>query len=395
MRILRTLPTTRLLAAIAVVVLLAVAGAAVAGAAKSGGGKPPAEPLAQAIHDALSAPSPSSISGRVDFTNGLFPSGSLIGQNGTPLLNGASGRFWIDQHGGRIELQSQEGGGDVQIVWTRAQATLYDASSQTAYVFDLPAQSGSQKQDKNKPPAVGDISSFLSKLAQHWNVSGAQPSNVAHRPAYMVSVSPSHDGGLLGKAELAWDSVTGVPLKIAIYAQGQSQPTLALTATDISFDSVSDSDVRWTPPAGTKVVDVATSRHDHGGHGGSNSPPVTGLANVQAQAGFPVAAPDSLVGLPRQDVRLVGRADSRAALAVYGQGLGAIVVIERKADTSSSSGSGGMLGSVPTISLDGVSAHELSTPLGTVVTWDRGGVSYVLAGSVPAAAAQAAATALK
>ena len=35
---------------------------------------------------------------------------------------------------------------------------------------------------------------------------------------------------------------------------------------------------------------------------------------------FPVTAPDSLVGLPRKDVRLVG-SDTKTALAVYGQGL--------------------------------------------------------------------------
>ena len=33
--------------------------------------------------------------------------------------------------------------------------------------------------------------------------------------------------------------------------------------------------------------------------------------------------------------------------------------------------------------------------LGTVLTWDRGGVSYVLAGSLPSAAAEAAARSLK
>ncbi|HZT91397.1 MAG TPA: hypothetical protein VFA05_05080 [Gaiellaceae bacterium] len=393
MRILRTLPTTRLVAAIAAVVLIAVGGAAVAVAAKNGGGTPPPEPLAQAIHDALSAQKPTALSGRVDFINGLFPSGSLIGQNGTPLMSGASGRFWINDKGGRIELQSSDGGSDAQIVWNDTKVTVYDASSQTAYVFDLPAQSGSTTHASGTPPTVADISSFLSKLGQHWNVSGAQPSNVGHQPAYTVSISPSHDGGLLGKAELAWDAATGatgVPLEVAVYAQGQSQPTLALRVTDLSTGGVSDSDVQWTPPSGTKIVDLSTAGKDTGG---SSAPAVTGLANVQAAAGFPVTAPDTLVGLPRQDIRLVGPADARSALAVYGQGLGAIVVVERKA--GSSAGGGSALGSVPTISLDGVTAHELSTPLGTVVTWERGGVSYVLAGSIPAAAAQAAATALR
>jgi hypothetical protein len=121
---------------------------------------------------------------------------------------------------------------------------------------------------------------------------------------------------------------------------------------------------------------------------------VTGLAAVQAAAPFTVVAPDTLVGLPRQDVRLVGPADSRAVLAVYGQGLGAIVVVERKQDLSAPKQHGG-LDALPTVGLDGVTAHELSTQLGTILSWDAGGVSYVLAGSVPAAAAEAAARALK
>src|SRR5206468_2539306 len=80
--------------------------------------------------------------------------------------------------------------------------------------------------------------------------------DVAGEPAYTVSVSPKHDGGLLGSAQLAWDAVHGVPLKLAIYAQGASTPVLALEATDISFGPVADADVDVSPPAGAKVVDA-------------------------------------------------------------------------------------------------------------------------------------------
>jgi hypothetical protein len=52
------------------------------------------------------------------------------------------------------------------------------------------------------------------------------------------------------------------------------------------------------------------------------------------------------------------------------------------------------MGSLPEVSLDGITAHELSTQLGTALTWKRGDVDYVLAGSVPSAAAEAAARAL-
>jgi hypothetical protein len=54
-----------------------------------------------------------------------------------------------------------------------------------------------------------------------------------------------------------------------------------------------------------------------------------------------------------------------------------------------------VMGGLPQVSLDGVTAHELATQLGTALTWKRGGVSYVLAGSVPPAAAEAAARDLK
>jgi hypothetical protein len=73
----------------------------------------------------------------------------------------------------------------------------------------------------------------------------------------------------------------------------------------------------------------------------------------------------------------------------YGQGLGAIIVSERKADASAKPGS--VLSSLPTVSLNGTSAHELATQLGTVVEWQHNGVAYVLAGSLPPAAAEAAA----
>jgi hypothetical protein len=162
---------------------------------------------------------------------------------------------------------------------------------------------------------------------------------------------------------------------------------LQLAVTNISYGAVSDGDVDVAPPAGAKVIDIAAP--SGGRHDGSGTPAVTGLAAVRTAAGFPVVAPDSLVGLPRTDVRLVG---GDTVLVLYGQGLGRIVLVERKADASSANG---LMSSLPTVSLDGLTAHELSTELGTALAWQAGGTSYVLAGSLPAAAAEAAARAVK
>ena len=391
MKFLRTLPTRRLVLFLAAVVALAAGGTAIAVASSGGGPTPPAKPLDQAIHDAVAAPAPAGIKARVKFTNRLFPSGALLGNVGSALMSGASGRLLATNDGrGRIELQSDAG--DVEIVWNQSTVNVYDASSNTVYRVALPAKQGaSSAVDKGAPPALSEIDSLLSKLGAHATVSAARPTDIAGRPAYDASVSPKHDGGLLASAELAWDAERGVPLRIAIFAQGSSSPVLELSVTQISYGSVPTSDVDLQPPAGAKIVDLGTPGQEPST--GDKTAPVTGLAAVQAAAVFPVTAPETLVGLPRQDVRLVGGSDSKTALAVYGHGLGAIVVIEHKADSTQSNN--GALSGLPTVSLSGVSAHELATQLGTVLEWQRTGTSYVLAGSLPSAAAEAAARQLK
>jgi outer membrane lipoprotein-sorting protein len=388
-KFIRTLSTTRLIALIVTVAAIASGSAALAVAASGGGGPtPPPKPLASAIHDALAGGAPDGITADITFTNKLFPSGALTGAAGSALLSGATGRLWATNDGrGRLELQSNAG--DAQIVWNADKVTAYDATSNTVYSFTLPAHPAGT-QDAGTPPALSEITNFLTELSKQATVSDAQPDNVGDQPAYSVTVSPKHDGGLLGSAELAFDAARGIPLRIAIYAQGSSSPALALEATHVTYGAVSSSAVDVKPPAGAKVVDLSSAASGADQNGGTDqSTKVTGLAAVQAAVDFPIAAPDTLVGLPRQHVGLAG---SNAALVVYGQGLGAIVIVEHKADAAKSSG---MLAGLPTVSLNGVTAHELATQLGTALEWQAGGRSFVLAGSLPPAAAESAARELK
>ena len=103
---------------------------------------------------------------------------------------------------------------------------------------------------------------------------------------------------------------------------------------------------------------------------------------------FTLAAPDTLVGLPRTGVRLISDGTHPAALVTYGKGLGAIAVIERAAPKAGEASS--PLAGLPAISIDGATGHELPTALGTLVTVERAGVSYTLVGSLPPNAAEAA-----
>jgi len=390
-KLLRTAPTSRLVLLAALVVALGIGAAAAIAAGRGGGPVPPAKPLPTALHDSLAGRAPLGVTARIKFTNRLFPSGALGGPVASALMSGASGRLWATADGrGRLELQSDVG--DVQVVWNQKHATVFDASTNTVYRATLPEHAGgSNGHETGAIPSVARIATFLSAARGHAEVSGARATDVGGQAAYSVRVSPKHDGGLLGAAELAFAANRPVPLRVGIYAHGASAPVLELAATHISFGRVPASDVRVSPPAGAKVTDLGelAQRSRSAGDGKPASGP-SGKAALRA-APFAAVAPARLVGLPRQDVRLVGHGDSKALVAVYGHGLGAVVVVEH---TGSSGGPMGVLGALPTVSLDGVTAHELATQLGTALTWKRQGVSFVLVGSVPPAAAEAAARAL-
>jgi outer membrane lipoprotein-sorting protein len=385
LNILRTTSTRRFIAGAALAAAVIAGGVAIAGAAGSGGTPPPAKALNVAIHDALVAPKPAGITARIHFTNNLIASGAL--PTGSPLLTGADGRLWMA--GGRLRLELQSDAGDAQISLADRKVSIYDASTNTVYRAELGSGTAADAQagHDHSAPSVAQISSGLEKLAQQATVSGAQPTTQAGQPAYDVTITPKHDAGLLGQAQLAWDAASGVPLRVAVTAAGSNTPVLALEVTDISYGSVDQSALTITPPAGAKVVDLGSRTHATGAED-KNGASANGVTAVQAAVPFTLAAPDTLVGLPRTGVRLVSDGKHPAALVTYGQGLGAIAVLERSAGQAGSGKS--PLDGLPAVTINGATGHELPTALGTLISVERGGVSYTLLGSLPPNAAETA-----
>jgi outer membrane lipoprotein-sorting protein len=395
-RTLRTVPTRRLVAVCVALVAVAATGTTIALAAGGGGPVPPAKPLPEAIHGALAAPSVSGVRADITFTNHLVDAASLPGSD--PLLAGAHGRLWIgSDHLVRLELQSDQG--DAQVVSDGKTVSVYDASQHTVYRAKVPAKAdGSSTAAKAEaPPSMAQIESKLAEITQHATLSGADPTNVAGQPAYAVKVSPRHDGGLLGRAELAWDATRGVPLRAAVYARGKSSPVLELKVKNISFESVPASTFDFSPPQGTKVVDLTPNGADHT-KGGPEAKPVTGSTAVAKAVPFPLIAPPTLAGLPRHEVRLIDHGGEPGALVLYGKGLGGVAVLEQKADPAekakASHGGRDHGSGLPSVSVNGATGQELDTALGSLIRFSRAGVAYTVVGSVPPAAAEAAARGL-
>jgi hypothetical protein len=102
---------------------------------------------------------------------------------------------------------------------------------------------------------------------------------------------------------------------------------------------------------------------------------------------FKVVAPKTLAGRKRSGVRV---AHGKVAIVRYGRDLDGLLVIEKVAKPERQNAHL----EFPTVDVNGATAKVIDTPLGSVVTFQRGGVSYTVLGSVHAAVTEAAARAL-
>ncbi len=372
MTFLRRVSTRRLIAICALALTMVIGATAVAFATSGGGPKPPAKPLANAVHDALEAPSVPGISAEVHFTNNLIDASSLEGKD--PLLAGADGRLWYSPSGGgklRLELQAEEGGNDSQVLIEGRHFRIYDGTSETVYEGTLPEEEmGGKEGAAGEVPSVGKIQSKIDEAGKHVELSGAMPSDVAGQATYTLSAAPSHDGGLLGRVELAWDAANGIPLRAAVYSSESSSPVLQLEATEVSFESIGESVFEISPPAEAKVVDLSPEEVEGPQHGKATE--VVGTKAVGEAVDFPLAAPQSLAGLPQSEVRAIEVDGKTAALVTYGKGLGGIAVIESKSEGESGATAGeeGGLG-LPKIAIGNVKGEELDTALGSALSFSR------------------------
>ncbi len=396
MSALKRISTRRLLLICALALAVVGGGTAVALAATSGSGEtPPPKPLANAVEDALNAPEVPGISARIEFTNNLIDASSIQGAD--PILAGASGRLWASPADGgklRLELQSEEsGGGDSQLLVAGRHFQLYDGSSETVYEGTLPEEEHGTEQGEWTVPGLGEIETEITKAEQHAEISGATPSNTAGQPSYTVRIAPKHDGGLLGGVELSWDASNGIPLRGAIYSSDSSSPVVQLEATDVAFEAIPESVFDAQPPAGAKVVNIDPEQELGDEHGKPRE--IVGEQAVSDAVDFELDAPDSLAGLPRNEVRAIAVDGKSAALVGYGEGLGGILVIESKSEPGAAEEDPGPQGfELPKVQINGVEGVELDTALGTALQFTRDGIDYIVLGSVPPAAAEAAARAL-
>ena len=318
------------------------------------------------------------VSARIQYTNHLLEGASLAGDAGgggglasSPLLQGASGRLWVAKDG-RVRLELQSDKDDTEVVLANHTLTIYGAAPNTVYRYTLPqhetAPAGNPPGESSvyyggHIPSVAQIEEALTQLERHVNIAGATPANVAGQPAYTARVSPKEGGSLLGGAELSWDAVHGVPLRAAIYSSHSASPVIELAATEISYGPVESSVFELTPPEGAKIVEPHQGAHEAGSPAPGSAPPS-------------------------------GSGDTHAHPHVQAIGHGITSVLALEAQASGGEGGESSVPGTQKVNVNGAVGHELSTALGTLLTFESGGVQHLLVGAVEPAAVEAAARGL-
>jgi outer membrane lipoprotein-sorting protein len=376
--LLRRLPLSRLLLLCGLVVVLGISATALA-SALSTGPTPPAKPLAQALHDALAGANGSQVQGvsaHIQLTDHLLEGASLASGGGdsssvagqlasSPLLTGASGRMWIAKDG-RVRLELQAEKGDTQILYDGHTVTVYDAASNTLYRYTIPAHEGGSgtdsptSPDHHEVPTVAKIEEAISH-SDHVNVAGATPADIAGQAAYTVRVTPKEPGSLIAAGELSFGAANGIPLRAAIYSShSPSSPTIELSATGISYGPVADSVFAFTPPSGAKIEEIVPPNKE----GAKSTDPSS------TQSG------------------------DHPHVTAHGQGIATVAVTASKTQESTTKSPSAMTEGLQKVKINGIEASELPTALGTLLSFERSGVRYVLGGFVAPSAVETVAKGL-
>jgi outer membrane lipoprotein-sorting protein len=392
------IPRRALIVALCLILVAALGIGAVAAGAR---GEPPERLTEQELLSRVSAAPENApdFSATLTAEQTLVPDGLLGASEGGDT--GDSGprtvRVW---RGGpnklRAELQSENG--DRVLVKNGDRLSVYDGASNTLETGEKPegASNGASGLPGASPEEIDEV---LAQIAPSSKLTTGAPVEVAGRWAYPLTLEPRDKSlTLVERAEALVDAESYVPLRLEIYAEGRPDAVARYEARDFQVGPVPDARFQFeTPPGAT--VERPEPRYDRADvHPEAVEPQkVTSVEEASELAGFPVEAlPEEPAGRKLEKIMVSGD----GAVLAYGSDWGTVILAEKAGDEkadSLSQGAGGQGGEVliPAVDLGGgVVARELSTPVGTVLSWRDGGVSYTLAGSVSAAELREAARGL-
>ena len=341
----------------------------------------------------------------------LVPEGLLGASQGDRAGNSGprSARVW---YGGPDQVRSEVQGenGDQIFVKNGSEVRAYDGATNTLRTGEKPETAQQRPEQAASPEKIDEI---LAEISPTSNLQAGAPVEFVGRWAYPLTLEPKDKNlTLVERAETLVDAEAFVPLSFELYAEGTAEPVVRYEASDFEVGPIPDKRFQLEPPPGATVeqMEEPGNGEERGEDGGENREPqrVASVAEAQEAVGFPVRQlANAPGGRELAEIRVAG---SDGVIQTYGEGWGSVVLVQKpdqepeNADQSQEDSGREANGEddgrdeqlqVPTVDLGGgVEAKEISTPIGTGLSWSANGVSYSLVGSIPAAELEEAARGL-
>jgi outer membrane lipoprotein-sorting protein len=102
---------------------------------------------------------------------------------------------------------------------------------------------------------------FIAAITPSTDVTVGKDTTVAGRSAYDLVLKPRTGTTLVASVSIAVDAKTGLPLSVAVMANGQSDPAFSVAFTDLTIGTPAASLFDFTPPSGAKVTEHTVAGH--------------------------------------------------------------------------------------------------------------------------------------
>jgi outer membrane lipoprotein-sorting protein len=237
----------------------------------------PEVPASQLVASALNAiaeriPVSGTVGTHIDL--GLPQIASSLGDTAGPagaLLGDQTFKVWRSPDGIRVAQIVPFGERDV--VANREDVWYWDSGLFTARHIAVPAGRAPPE-----PPSLGDLETLVGEALQaitpYAIVTEGDPTVVAGRDAYLVTLTPTSQDTLVGHMDLAIDAQTRVPLRFQVFAKGLSDPSVEVAFTSMGFGPVDPSVFEFTPPNGATVEEIGPQLGQKGDEPVGTSPQI-------------------------------------------------------------------------------------------------------------------------
>ncbi|TCP56256.1 outer membrane lipoprotein-sorting protein [Tamaricihabitans halophyticus] len=201
------------------------------------------------VSSVLTADMPA-LAGTVEVENNLgLP--DIPGQQS--MLGTESARVYTDgKQGARVSFEQDTG--EQIAVSNGNKAWFWDAASQRVTEYSLHEKQRKPK-DATKDNPAELARSLVDKLNETSEVRVDGTARVADRAAYDLVLTPKPtERTLLREVRVAVDAETRLPLRLAAFANGSTEPVAQLSFTDLTIGAQPADLFTFTPPAGAEVV---------------------------------------------------------------------------------------------------------------------------------------------